>query len=146
LSGLREPANLRGQGNTRLAMTRTLAVITALFAIGAVARADPPQQPPSCFFVHETWTWKAPDSHTMYIRVFPNRYFRLDLAAQCPSLMWPTARLLNVRRSDNVCTALDWDLQVSPGTGSPASPCLVKKMTALTPAEAAQIPDKFRPN
>lgn len=125
-------------------MKRTLTALAALAAFGSIACADPPVS--SCFFVRDSWTWKAPDAHTMYIRVFPNRFFRLDLAAQCPTLLRPTAQLLTVHRGSSVCDALDWDLKVSSGIGAPAIPCIVKKMTPLTPAEAAQIPDKFRPS
>jgi len=130
----------------RFAMKRTLTALTALFAIGSMACADQQQAPPSCFFVHETWSWKAADAQTMYIRVFPNRFYRLDLVAQCPSLLRPDAQLITVHRSDSICNALDWDLKVRPGMGGIAVPCIVKKMTPLTPAEAAQIPAKFKPN
>lgn len=128
-------------------MHKTLIILAALAAMGASANADPPKQNTRCFFVNQTWNWKAgPDQQTIYIKVFPSRYYRLDLAAKCPGLNWPDARLITVHRSNSICDGLDWDLKVSQGIGGPPIPCIVKKMTELTPAEVEQIPPKSKPH
>lgn len=125
-------------------MRRTLTAFAALAAIGTLASAEPTQS--SCFFTHQSWNWKAaPDAQAIYIKVFPNRYYRLDLSARCPSLLWPDAHLVTVHHSTSVCNALDWDIKVKQSTGGIAVPCIVKKMTQLSAAEAAQIPEKSRP-
>ena len=124
-------------------MHATLGALAALVAIGSAAQAASASHG-SCFFVNQSWTWKAPDSRTMYIKVDPGRYFRLDMAGQCP-LTWPDAQLVTVHRSTSVCDALDWDLKVKEGPQGPAVPCIVKTMTELTPAEAAKIPPEFKP-
>jgi hypothetical protein len=104
-----------------------------------------PQQ--ACFFVNEFHGWKAPDARTIFIRVGAARIYRLDLAADCALLTFADAHLITkTRGSETVCSALDWDLRVSqpPGTGAPEA-CIVKKMTLLSPDQAAAIPPKFRP-
>lgn len=100
-----------------------------------------------CFSIRNFQNWKARDAKTLYIRVDPQRYFRLDLAASCPALLSQNSHLITKWRSSSwVCSATDWDLTVSedPMRGF-ASPCIVKTMTALTESEAGAIPKKFRP-
>ena len=100
-----------------------------------------------CFSIRNFQNWKARDARTLYIRVDPQRYFRLDLAASCPALLSQNSHLITKWRSSSwVCSATDWDLTVSedPMRGF-ASPCIVKIMTALTESEAGAIPKKFRP-
>lgn len=127
-------------------MKTMFAALAALAAFAAAANADPPKQQNSCFFIRQGWTWKAPDARTIYIKVFPNRFYRLDLAGQCPELMWSNAQLITTHRSTStICNALDWDLQVRSATGGAPVPCIVKRMTGLTPAEVADIPDKYKP-
>jgi len=127
-------------------MRMMLAAFSALFITASLAQASPPKLQNSCIFVRDTWTWKAADARTMYSKVFPNRYFRLELAGQCPELLWPNAQLITVNRgSTSICTALDWDLQVKSGARGAPVPCIVKRMTGLSAQEAAQIPEKYKP-
>ena len=70
------------------------------------------------------------------------------MAGSCPELTFPNPHLItHTFGPDEVCSAVDWDLKVADGTGpgSFATPCIVAKMTKLTPAEAAAIPKKFKP-
>lgn len=125
-----------------------LAMVAAAAGSLALAQAEspPPPKPDRCFFVRNFENWKAADARTIYIRVNLSRYYRLNLAGQCPALLWPDARLITVwRGSDVVCDALDWDLKVSNGAHGITEPCIVKTMTALTGAEAAAIPKAFKP-
>lgn len=117
----------------------------AVLALPAFA-GQAAQRPTSCFFVHQFASWKAPDARTIYISVRPNHIYRLDLAASCPPLVKFNARLHTRFFSDSVCSSSDWDLQVSRGPGTPVQPCLVKKMTELSKAEADAIPAKFKPH
>ena len=100
-----------------------------------------------CFSIRNFQNWKARDAKTLYIRVDPRRYFRLDLATSCPALLSPNSHLITKWRGSSwVCSALDWDLKVSedPVRGF-ASPCIVKTMTALSDSEAGALPRNFRP-
>jgi len=100
-----------------------------------------------CFSIRNFQNWKARDAETLYIRVDPRRYFRLDLAASCPALLSPNSHLITKWRGSSwVCSALDWDLKVSEdAVRGFTSPCIVKTMTALSDSEAAALPRKFRP-
>ncbi|MGH6890291.1 MAG: DUF6491 family protein [Rhizomicrobium sp.] len=124
-----------------------LATLAALAAGGSSAGAQ--QVPPGrvCFPITEMRGWKAADPRTIYIRVDPDRIFRLDLAAACPLLRTPAAHLItNVRGSDLICSAVDWDLAVSePPPAAMPEHCIVKQMTLLMPDQAAALPAKDRP-
>src|SRR5579862_9529319 len=105
------------------------------------------RQVSQCFSIRNFQNWKARDAKTLYIRVDPRRYFRLDLAASCPGLLSPNSHLITKWRGSSwVCSALDGDLKASddPMRGF-ASPRIVRTMKALTDKEAAAIPRKFKP-
>ncbi|MEI9991894.1 MAG: DUF6491 family protein [Rhizomicrobium sp.] len=129
---------------------------TAVFALAlgsmlplAAARADEApstKAPPACFQIRNFENWKAADAKTINVRVNMHQYYRLDLAASCPALLWPSAYLVTQwRGSSLVCSALDWDIKVGQTPGGIQSVCIVKTMTPLTPQEAAAIPKKFKP-
>jgi hypothetical protein len=122
----------------------------AVIAFGVIlgiapAAAQPAQN--ACFPITEFRGWKAPDTKTILIRVGLDRVYRLDLANRCSLLASPASHLITKTRGpDLVCSAIDWDLSVSePPPGNIPEPCIVKKMTLLSPEEAAAIPPKFRP-
>lgn len=124
-----------------------LAIPGILLGAGA-APAQPPQPPQnSCFLINEFRGWKAPDARTIFIRVGLDSFYRLDLAAACSMLTMPDSHLITkTRGSDLVCSAIDWDLSVAqPPPATIPEPCIVKKMTLMTPAEVTAIPPKFRP-
>jgi hypothetical protein len=124
-----------------------------LAALGAVMMAMPATAQPanSCFYMRDFQNWKAPDTKTIYIRVNTDRFYRLDLAAECSMLRQPGIHLITkTRGSDNVCDALDWDLSVSDSTGfnrmgGARQACIVKKMTPLSDADVTAIPKGFKP-
>ena len=125
-----------------------LCAATVLFLSTSVVAADPATaaKPSGCFFARDFESWKAPDAKTIYIRVRMHDYYRLDLEGSCPALLWPDSHLITkFQGTDTICSRLDWDLKVSQGMHGISQPCIVKSMTALTPAEAASIPDKFKP-
>lgn len=119
-----------------------------LLAAPALAQPPKPAAQNECFFVSQFQNWKpGGDDKTMYIRVGLSRFYRLDLAASCPNMRYPDARLINNFRTSSICSPLDWDMRVSQGVGpgSMAMPCMVKKMTRLSPAEVAALPKKQKP-
>jgi hypothetical protein len=125
--------------------TKRHALAAALAVAGALAASAAQAAGSSCFWSSEYWAWKASDAKTINIRVGNNRFFRLDLAAPCHTLMAPNVHLITTIRGSNlICRGLDWDLKASEG-GDAVEGCIVKTMTQLTPAEAAAIPAKFRP-
>ncbi|MDE2466517.1 MAG: hypothetical protein KGO02_22815 [Alphaproteobacteria bacterium] len=129
------------------AMLVSLAFTGPAFAHTAPAKGKiPTQRAPSCFFVNQFDNWKSPNPKTIYINTNFNRYYRLDLAGKYPMLRWPDAYLvMNVVGPDTICSPLDWDLTVASRPGGFSEHLIVRKMTELTSAEVAAIPDKFRP-
>ncbi len=142
----------------------TKSLLAAAGLIGALASAAALAQPSSdqsmapdqkvvpesrsrCFPITLFETWRAPDPHTMIIRVSTNRFFRIDMANACPALTWPGAHLITTWRTSGwVCNALDWDLKVSNDVRSGfAMPCIVSGMTEMSPQEVAQLPPRYRP-
>ena len=125
-------------------LAATLGLLVLVFGV-APAAAQPAQN--ACFPITEFRGWKAPDTKTILIRVGFDRVYRLDLANTCSLLTSPGSHLITKTRGpDLVCSAVDWDLSVSqPPPGNIPEPCIVKKMTLLSPGEAAAIPRKFKP-
>lgn len=125
-------------------MHRLIAGLIASFALLGVTAIAADTTP--CFFSRNFEGWKALDARTIYIRVNVRDYYRLDLASTCPTLLGPSTHLITKwHGSDSVCSALDWDLKVAQTGSEIATPCIVKKMTKLSPSEAAAIPPKFKP-
>jgi hypothetical protein len=121
-------------------------LLLAAATAGAVHAQPTEGRNNTCFFANQFGQWKAADDKTIYISVLPNRYYRLDLAGRCPALVWPNSHLVTVfRGTDTVCSAVDWDLKVSQAPNGISEPCIVSKMTLLSPAEANAIPSKFKP-
>ena len=121
----------------KILMASALAVIALA---GLPANAQAPGQ--SCFYSNQWTSWKAPDDHTIFLKV-GNRVYRLDLAS-CPTLTMGGATLITQSHSAQICSAIDWNLKVRQAPGF-VTTCIVAKMTQLTPAEAAAIPPKYRP-
>ena len=119
--------------------------------LGAIALAAPAiAQPAStCFPIRDYESWKSPDARTIYIKLVGDRYYRLDLSADCSGLQWVGVHLLTKSRSTMVCDALDWDITATTRDfGQPGGmemKCIVKTMTPLTPADVNAIPPKFKP-
>jgi hypothetical protein len=123
----------------------TLAMTIRLCVGFSPAMAQPAHS--QCFSIRDFHSWKALDAKTLYIRVDTRRYFRLDLETSCPLLLSQNSHLITKWRGSSwVCSPTDWNLSVSddPVRGF-ASPCIVRKMTALTDSEAAAIPRKNKP-
>ncbi len=115
--------------------------------IGGAVSAEPAGRQTQCFYPNEWSGWKAAkDTKSIYLRVGVNRIYRLDLASACDELRYPDVHLITkVHGSGSYCSALDFDLSVvSEPHGIPV-PCIVSKMTALTPSEAAALPKDLKP-
>lgn len=122
----------------------SIAVAGAALLPGMPAQAQAPTH--ECFFVREFENWKpGPDDKTMVIRVGVNRFYRLDFANRCQEMSWPDPVMVNKFRGTSICSALDWDIRIGRGQSGMATPCIVKAMTRMTPAEVAALPKKQKP-
>ncbi|MGH8150198.1 MAG: hypothetical protein ACRETB_09545 [Steroidobacteraceae bacterium] len=98
-----------------------------------------------CFFLRD-WKrlWKATaDARTIYISV-SHRVYRLDLAVAYPLLKSRWAVLHYRDSSSTVCSPTDLQLVVSDRLGVHED-VIVRKLTLLTPTEAASLPKHLRP-
>jgi hypothetical protein len=122
----------------------SIPLVGAVLLLALPAQAQTPRN--ECFFVKQFENWKGgPDEKTMYIRVSGNRFYRLDLANRCSELSWPDPLMVNKFRGTTICSPLDWDMRISRRDGGAPTPCMVKTMTRLSPAEVAALPKKQKP-
>ncbi|HEX3485589.1 MAG TPA: DUF6491 family protein [Micropepsaceae bacterium] len=132
-------------------MARARPVLVGLLAVvlgllPAHAQPGDASHKQDCFFRDDFQNWRSPDPATVYIRVRPDHYYRLDLAGQCRRLQSPGAHLINSSRGKStICSPLDWDLRVTEQTGEAPEQCAVRSMTRLNPAEVDAIPKGFKP-
>jgi len=112
---------------------------TALLAGGVPAMAQGHGQ--SCFYPNQWTSWKAPDDHTIFLKVGA-RIFRLDVGGSCQGLL-TGGTLITHSQSSQFCSAIDWDLRVRNGDITTA--CIVTGMSQLTPDQAAALPANARP-
>lgn len=127
----------------------SMATIAGLAALICAPNAMPePTKAAStpCFFSRDWDGWKASaDDKSIYIRVLRRDVYRIDLGSACPDLHYPNAHLITVvRGSDSICNAIDLDIKVSTGNGF-AVPCIARKLTLLSKAEAAALPKELQP-
>jgi hypothetical protein len=131
-------------------MSRALMLAAALAAFGlaglgpALADAPPAKAQRSCFFSRDWSNWRAPDDHTIYLRVNVSDIYRVDLSSGSQLLTWPNTHLVNeIRGSDSICNPIDLDLKIV--EDGVVEPLFVKSITKLTREQVAAIPKKFLP-
>src|ERR1041385_4173058 len=97
-----------------MSMTRSalFGLLTLLAVVPVRAQQSDAARPSgTCFLSDQFRNWRAADAQTIYIRVLADRYYRLDLAAACPILTSPGARLITrFEGKRTVCSPQDWDL------------------------------------
>jgi len=103
---------------------------------GAAAQGGAARQ---CFFTRDWRGWRAVDRNALHARIGVNRVVRIEFDRGCPGLTSAGARLVTSSVTGQVCSPLDLDVRVSNPPGF-ATPCIVSKITHLTPAEIAALP------
>lgn len=131
-------------------MRKTMTILAAgaslLVSSAATVQAAVTASRTRCFYSSQFEQWKAADAKTIYIRVSPHRFYRLDLAAPCSRLRSPGAFLVTkLHGSTDICSAADWDMHVAVSWSDIPTACIVKAMTELSPQEAAAIPKNALP-
>jgi hypothetical protein len=85
------------------------------------------------------------DAKTMYIRAGARSVYKLEFAGACRAAQDIGSHLvIRTHGSSMICTPLDLDLRVSVGRGM-AVPCIVSKITPLSPEEASALPKGLKP-
>ena len=117
----------------------------ALAAFTAAANAHPAGGSPNqCFLTRNIDGFNSPDSHTVYVRVGVNQFYRLDLMTDCLELpFWLSMGLETTPGEAWVCSPLD--ATVIYHTGGIPQRCPVKAIHKLSPDELAGLPKRDRP-
>jgi hypothetical protein len=142
-------------------MRTALSVLAAAAALAACAANPPPRQAMAagdagvdvtataqCFRYSQIRNHKKGDDTTLYLALTGGSVYRLDMAGACLAGAMSSDPLVLTRRgsSDMVCSPIDLDLKI--GGGSPGSfprPCIVDRISRLTPEQAAALPPNVKP-
>ena len=126
-------------------ISRTVAVaLTAAAGLALAAPAAFADDQSPCFFVSQWRGWKAPNPHTLLLRVSRSVY-EADLTGDTPLLRDPSTHLVSrFHGTSSVCNPLDLQLEVADSIGM-SEPLIVRHLRKLSPEEAAAIPPKFQP-
>jgi hypothetical protein len=136
-----------------------IALLGAACALAAYAQAQPSAPPApaaapapagsGCFRTRDITNHTVADDHTLYIGVNSREVYRLGMSGAC--LAGATSSDPLVMREPPgqayACRPIDLDISITLG-GLPhgiPTPCIVKSMTRLTPAEVAALPPRLRP-
>lgn len=134
---------------TKSPLSKLSAALTAgaMLVSAAAVQATQSKTPSTpCFFITQWQGWKSPSPDVIYLGVNMHDIYRVDLSVGSSQLQWPDMHLVSVNRgSSSICSALDLDLKIADTNGF-SSPLIAKRLTKLTPEEAAAVPRKFRPN
>ena len=118
------------------------AAVACGLACAHAAAADTGQQ--KCFFIKDWDGWKAPSTDVLYLKVH-RAIYRVDLSSGSDLLDAPDMKLISrFPGNSSVCIASDLDLTLIDGHGYRQA-LIARRITRLSPEEAAAIPPKFRP-
>ena len=121
-----------------------LAASSAGVAAASATQEGPASDHP-CFFINQWQGWSAPDDNTLYLKINNRDVYKVGLSAGSSMLRAPGVHLVSrVIGSDDICNAIDLQLEVSDGHGF-REPLIARTLTRLTPEEVAAIPPKLRP-
>ncbi len=117
-----------------------------LLTLFALALAGPAAaQSGTCFRLSDMGNHRAADSQTLYVAMGRKEVWRFDMNGAClsgvgfgdPLVVTPTGG------ASLICKPLDLDIKVS--HMGMLSPCMLKAMTKLSPAEVEALPKKLKP-
>ena len=99
--------------------------------------------PNQCFRIHDIQNSVQVSETRLNILTNDHRYIRLDTTGRCFDPPFNDYYVLHERGSDMVCAPVDVD--ISAGPPGFKTPCIVSKLSQMTPAEVAALPKKEKP-
>jgi hypothetical protein len=131
-------------------MSRYL-TIGALALIGAVASLtiarsapDPKGLPPGqCFRASDIESSVQMSETRLNILTRDHHYIRVDTAGRCFLPPYIDPYVIRIRGVDTICSPIDLDL--SAGPPGFRTPCIVDKISLMSPAEVAALPKRDKP-
>ena len=129
----------------RPCLSTALAIACAISLQAAIAAAQPSGPAPSqCFLPSNIEGFRAPDEHTVYLRVAVNDIYRLNLTAFCPGLSFRQGiGLQSTPGSPWICSPVDATVVFS--DHGVAARCPVTAIHKLTAAELGALPKRDIP-
>jgi hypothetical protein len=94
----------------------------------------------ACFYTSQIQATHLANPRTLYFRISPSRYYRMDFATDCVDMGEPLI-LHPFTNSGQICGAIGVDVSVR-GTHQRCMPISLKRMT---PEEVAAVPKKDLP-
>jgi hypothetical protein len=101
--------------------------------------------PEKCFRTTDIRNHTIADDHTLLINVNDRDYYRIEMSGACLAGAFSSDPLLikHVGGVEYICNPIDLDISIL--KGGMASPCIVKSIVPLTPAEVKALPPKLKP-
>jgi hypothetical protein len=118
----------------------------AIGMAGACAAQPAPAAKPQCFRLSDMENHTVGGPSTLYVGVRPKMVYRFEMSGSCLSGASSSDALVlePIPGTNLICRPLDLDLKIRTAGGM-LSPCIIKSITKLTPAEVAALPKKLRP-
>ncbi len=122
----------------------TLAALTGSVATAKSNQAAPDSLPSNqCFRTSDIENSVQVSETRLNILTRDRRYIRVETNGRCFYPPFIDPYVLRVEGSDLICSPIDMDL--SAGPPGFRTPCIVSKLTQLTPSEVAAMPKKEKP-
>jgi hypothetical protein len=99
--------------------------------------------PNQCFRVHDIQNSVQVSETRLNILTNDHRYIRVDMTGRCFDPPFNDSYVLRVNGPDTICAPIDLDLSAGPPGFK--TPCIVDKLTQMSPAEVAALPKKDKP-
>lgn len=99
--------------------------------------------PNQCFRVSDIANSVQASESRLNILTTDHRYIRVDMVGSCFLPPFTDPYVVQVRGVDTICAPVD--LQLSAGPAGFKTPCVVDKLTQMTPAEVAALPKGQKP-
>ncbi len=125
-----------------------LAGLTLTGLAGSAATAKSGADPKSlasnqCFRMHDVRGSVQVNESRLNILTDDHRYIRVDTVGRCFSPPYIDPYIVQVHGSDMVCSPIDLDLSAGPAGFQ--TPCIVDRISQMSPAEVAALPRKDKP-
>jgi hypothetical protein len=120
-------------------------VLAGLAGSAAAAKSDGSEglTPQQCFRVSDIQNSIQVNETRLNIVTYDHRYIRVDTKGRCFEPPYIDPYVVTVRGPDMICGPIDMDLSAGPAGFK--TPCIVDKISQMTPTEVAALPKKEKP-
>ncbi len=101
----------------------------------------PASQPAECFYLNQVLNRTMPDYRTMYLRLGPHRFYRIDFGADCNNVGTEPLIIPPIANNGEICGPNSVQISVA----RTHLGCIPTDVVRLSDDEVAAIPAKDRP-